>query len=323
MRYQVFRWLSALATAALAGCLGQESPAPTSTENGDALAAFYARYGAAHQVFTYDPQRIDLFRTAGGGALATGSQAFLDIASGNPVPGPLRLEVREVLSRADMLLSGLPSMSQGRVLESGGHYLVQATTADHQLLRLSPRVKLGLATPLPAHLSFFADLRLYALAPGGVAGDDWVPATDTASSVQPSRPLLAGDPIYLRCLIAKGLYDSTNGWLSFGRPLDTGYPATTARVRTDRPTATAGNSSAYLVFHDYNAVARLPASGAGEFELANLPGNAAVTIFVLHTAGGQLYLGQREDTIRAGRVFTVTLAPSSAASVAAEAQRFR
>ena len=307
---------------ALAGCLRTAEPVPGTSLAGDALAALHIQYGVASQVFTYDSQGITIFRTAGGGVLATGYQAFLDMASNSPAPGPLRLELREVVTRADMLLSGRPSMGQGEVLESGGQYLVQASTAGRQLLRLSPRLKLGLAVPLPALLSTAAGLALYAPDKPGNLTFNWVPAPDTASSVGTSVALAASDPIYLRCLIAKGLYDSNNGWLSFARPLYSSSPATTVRVRTGQPTADAGNTLVYLVFHDYNAVAQLAPTGGGDFELANVPGATAVTVFALHTAAGKLYLGQREDTVRAGRTFSVALAEHSAAEIAAAAQRF-
>lgn len=316
-------FLAAGLAGAFAGCQPSAEPTPVGPTPGDALLSLRSQYGVAAQVFTYNPQRIDIFRTAGGGALATGSQAFLDVASGSPVPGPLRLEVREVLTKADMVLSGRPSMSQGEVLESGGQYLVQATTAGYQTLRLSPRVKLGFATPVPAQLTSSYGTTLYSPDRPGSTDFEWVLATDTASSVQASTPLAVGDPVYFRCLIAKQLYDSNYGWLSFAHPIYSGYPRTVVRVRTNQPAADASNSAVYIVFRDYNAVAQLSAVGAGDFELANLPSTAAVTVFALHAAAGKLYLGQRQDTLRAGHTLTVTLAERRAAEVAAEAQRLQ
>jgi len=301
--------------ATLTGCLPAAEPQPSTSLAGDALGALHAQYGVAAQVFTYNPQRVDVFRTASGGVLATGSQAFLDLSSSSPAPGPLRLEVREVLTRADMLLSGRPSMGNGQVLESGGQFLVQASTADNRLLRLSPHVKLGLATPIPARLSAYYAIMLYAPdAPGNLAFN-WVPATDTASSVGTSPALYTGDPVYFRCLIAKGLYDSNGGWLSFAQPIYTGYAPVGVRVRTGQSAADAANSAVYLVFHDYNAVAQLAPSGRGNFELA--------TVLALYSAAGKLYFGQREDTVRAGRTFDVTLTERNTADVVAELKRFQ
>ena len=301
---------------ALAGCQPATEPAPTSLA-GDALLALRARYGAPTQVFSYNPQRVDVFRTASGGALATGSQAFLDITTGSPAPGPLRLEVREVLTKADMVLSGVPSMGQGEVYESGGHYLVQASTADHRYLLLSPRVKLGLAVPTPPQLTGVYNLGVYCPAQFGSLPLGWQPSPDTASSVRPSAALFAGDPVYLRGLIAKGLYDTNSGWLSFARPFTRAYVPTSVRVHTDQPAAAAGNAAVYLVFSDYNAVAQLAPVSGGDFALPNMPGGAAVTVFALYGTGGKLYFGQRADTIRTGRVLAVALTEHSAAEVAA------
>lgn len=304
----------------LAACQQLPEPTPAASPATSALAALRVRYGAQPQYFSYNPQRVDVFRTAGGGALATGSQAFLTIAGNIPAPGPLQLEVREVRTRADMVLSGLPSMAQGAVLESGGHYLVQASTASHQLLWLSPQVKLGLAVSTSPRLSSPYGLAVYAPTQPGSPTGQWQPSADTASSVYPSTPLAATDPVYLRCLIGKGLYDSNSGWLSFARPLYTPYPPATVRVHLSEAAAAADNSAVYLVFRDYNAVAQLTPLGQGDYELANVPGQAAITVFALYGAGPKLYLGQQADTVRAGQRLLVPLHEHTAEEVAAAAR---
>lgn len=311
--------LAAGLAAGLVSCLPTTEPQPRTSVAGSALDALRAQYGAPTQVFTYNSARVDVFRTASGGTLATGSNAFLSIGTGSLVPGLLSLRVREVLSKADMVLSGLPSMgSQGEALESGGQFLVQASTADNQLLRLSPRVKLGLATPVPAGLASRFGTLLYAPDYPGNLHFRWAPTLDTASSVQASQPLVTGDPLYFRSLIASPLYNSNNGWLSIARPLFTGYPGATVRVHLSPPDADAANAAVYLVFRDYNAVVQLAATGQGNFELANVPGQAAITVVALYAAASKLYLGQHADTVRAGQLFQVPLAERSVADVAAE-----
>lgn len=307
---------------ALAGCSrAGDDPRPGSVLAGDALEALRAQYGAPHQVFTYHPQTIEVFRTAGGGALATGSQAFLELAGNTPAAGPLRLEVREVLTKADMVLSGLPTMAGPQVLESGGHYFVQATDADHRTLRLSPRVKLGLATPGPPQLATLYGMALYRAGSAASTNFNWVPNTDSASGVTLSTPLYSGDPPYFRSLIGKGLYDGNYGWLSYARPFYSGFGQTSVLVVTDQVAATAANSAVYLVFRDYNAVAQLTATGDGRFALDNIPVRTVVTAFALYAAQGRLYFGQQTDTVRAGRPFLVKLTERSAADVAAAAHR--
>lgn len=307
-----------LASGLLTSCL-HEPPASTRLA-GSLLDALHAQYGAPTQVFNYSPQRVDVFRTAGGGALAVGSNAFLDV-TGSPVATPLRLELREIVTKADMVLSGTTSMVGNEVYESAGQYYVQASPDDHRPLLLSPRVKLGLAAPGPPQLFTLLGLGLFQAPAPGPPPAAWQPAADTASSVRPGTVLAATNPLYLRCLIAKGLYDRGNGWVCFARGIYNGYPKTTVRVATGQPAADAGNAAVYLVFHAYNAVAQLVPNGLGEFTQANIPTNTPVTVFALYSADGQLYLGQRQDTVRAGQVFTLNLAPRSLVEIAAEARR--
>ena len=310
-----------LLAAGLAACSHTSEPRPGSVLTGDALEALHAQYGAPSQLFTYQPQTIQVFRTAGGGALATGYQAFQELAGNTTVHSPLRLEVREVLTKADMVLSGLPTMVGNQVLESGGHYFVQATDADHRLLRLSTRLKLGLATPGPPQLDTPYGMGLYQ--PGSAAsnGFGWVPNADSASSVMLTPQAYADDPPYFRCLIAKGLYDSNYGWVSYARPFDSGFGRTSVTVVTDQPAATAANSAVYLLFRSYNAVAQLTATGQGRFAQDNIPARTVVTALALYTAGGRLYFGQQTDTVRAGRPFLVKLTERRPAEVAAEVRR--
>lgn len=310
-----------LGAAGLAGCARTDEPRPGTVLAGDALEALRAQYGAPRQVFSYNPKTIEVFRTAGGGGLATGSQAFLELAGNTPAPGPLRLEVREVLTKADMVLSGLPTMAGSQVLESGGHYFVQATDADRRTLRLSTHVKLGLATPGPPQLVGLYGMAVYQPGSPANANFSWVPSADTASSVSLSVPLYPGDEQYFRGLIGKGLYDSNYGWISYARPFYSGYGQTSVLVVTDQPAATAANSAVYLVFQDYNAVAQLAATGNGQFALDNVPARTVVTAFALYAAGGRLYFGQQTDTVRAGRPFLVKLTERSTADVAAAAHR--
>ena len=302
----------------LAACRHLDDPRASTVLAGDALAALRAQYGVARQEFNYNPQKVETYRTAGGGSLAVGSQAFRELAGNAPAFSPLRMEVREVLTKADMVLSGVPTPAGPQVLESGGQYFVRVTNADRQQFLLSPRVKLGLSTPGPSQDLLYGMALYRADSPAGT-DFGWVPSADTASSVEVSRPLYAGAPQFFRCLIAKPLYDNNYGWISYARPIYSGYAQTSVRVLTNQPAAS--SAAVYLVFKDYNAVAPVLASGAGVFGQDNIPTRTVATAIALCSVGGRLYYGQQTDTVRVGQVFNLQLTPRSLAEVAAEVRR--
>ncbi len=310
---------------ALAGCLSPEAPAPAPPAvAGDTLAALRTAYGVQPQYFNCDPRLVSTYRTPGGSFLSIGYQAFLSAGTAVPAPGPVRLEWREVFGKADMVLSGIPSMAGGEVMEAGGAFFLQAAV-DRRPLLLSARVRLGLATRPPAQLADHYGMGLYYPRTSSPANRfPWEASTDTASSVR-VPPSLPGDPANFVCLLGQGLFNHGTGWVGFLRPISTGGPPAAVRVAVappaGAPPATAANTVAYLVFHDYNAVAQLEATAPGEFALPRVPAGAAATAFVLYANGGRLYLGQQVGRTGGPAGFAAALVEASPAAVAAAARQ--
>lgn len=75
--------------------------------------------------------------------------AFLD-ASGNPVTGNIKLSLKEVLSKRDILLSGKMTESNGQILISGGEFQILAFQ-NGALLKLNPAA--NVVTKVPTTLS--------------------------------------------------------------------------------------------------------------------------------------------------------------------------
>lgn len=73
------------------------------------------------------------------------ANAFLD-ASGNPVTGNVKLTLKEVLSKRDILLSGKTTESNGQILISGGEVQILALQ-NGQLLKLNPASNVAVKVP--------------------------------------------------------------------------------------------------------------------------------------------------------------------------------
>ncbi|WP_316772159.1 hypothetical protein [Pedobacter frigiditerrae] len=73
------------------------------------------------------------------------ANAFLD-ASGNPVSGNVKLSLKEVLSKRDILLSGKFTESNGQLLVSGGEFQILALQ-NGQLLKLNPAATVNINVP--------------------------------------------------------------------------------------------------------------------------------------------------------------------------------
>ena len=278
----------------LSAC-GSPEPAPTSALlSRNLLADFQGARGASEQYFDYDPQKVSVYFTAQGGTLAVGYHAFLNLSSSELAATPIRLTVREVYTKAAMVLTGTPSMAGDEILETGGQFFIRASH-DNQSLHLSPRLRLGLNSRSPTQLLSQRNMQLY-YAPSLDKPFNWALVQDTASSVEGIRSQQPDEPNAFRCLIGRGLYDSGTGWISYGRPLATGTAPTTVQVHVAEAATSDAQTVVYLVFADYNAVAQLPPTGPDTFALPTIPLGTTVTAVVIRADNRQhkLFFGQQQ-----------------------------
>ena len=299
----------------LSACNSPE-PAPTlPLLSRNLLADFREAQGAQPQYFDYDPQKVSLYFTTQGGTLAVGYHAFLSLSSSELATTPIRLTVREVYTKADMVLTGTPSMAGDEVLETGGQFFIRASH-DNQSLHLSPRLRLGLNSRSPAQLLSQRNMQLY-YAPSLDQRFNWALVQDTASSVEGvGRPQPDG-PALFRCLIGRGLYDTGTGWISYGRPLATGTAPTTVQVHVAEATSDV-QTAVYLVFADYNAVAQLPATGPGTFALPTIPLGTNITAVVIRADNRQhkfLFGQQQVGAVLPNQQLTPTLHEASSSEI--------
>lgn len=106
----------------------------TAPENDTPLRAddFLANYTVPTQSFTGNATTGFTITGAKGTVIKFKPGAFVD-GSGNAVAGNVTIRLKEVLSKRDVLLSGVMTESNGQLLESGGELLVEAKQGDKAL----------------------------------------------------------------------------------------------------------------------------------------------------------------------------------------------
>ncbi len=88
------------------------------------------------QTFTLNTAQDTIIQTKGGLVIAVPAKCFVD-DNGNPVTGPIELEVKEALDAASMMRAGLSTKSGSDLLESAGMFYLNGRK-DGKSLKINP-----------------------------------------------------------------------------------------------------------------------------------------------------------------------------------------
>ncbi|HET6991492.1 MAG TPA: hypothetical protein VFJ43_09225 [Bacteroidia bacterium] len=210
------------ATISIAGCKKEDTPSPTSnptqsTGSISSLNAFFAHQGAQSQFFTIDNNSVQAITGAHGTVLTFNANSFVT-QLGGPVTGNITIELKEIYSKKDMLLSNVSTNAElypsgpNDALISGGEFYVSATQGNAPL-KLAPGQTYGAflpsaTTPNPA-MSLFH---------GGAISNGilWGPADSSSTlyaSSAPSGYFATCDSIYwgnADCFLSAPNYTTIN-----------------------------------------------------------------------------------------------------------------
>ncbi len=131
-----------------------------------------------------------LFKRAGERTSIFPKNAFVGMDN-TPVSGQVAIEVKELLTPAEMILNRVPSNCNNGPLESGGEYFIGAT-ANGKALKLATGKKIQIELPLLAGVKMSDMQVLYQLCMGkyrfffGCPYAKLVVSTDTANMVSPT-----------------------------------------------------------------------------------------------------------------------------------------
>ncbi len=192
--------------------------------------------------------------------------------------GDIKRESLILLKKGDLISMSMPTVSNGRLLISGGAYFLglKNNNAD---LSVAPGKKLNL------HYNFNVPapgMKLFNGIEDMAGGFDWILNTDTFFN----RVIPA---------INGGYEVHTNGlkWLHTARFSDTlGAPHTSLTLKLPA-NYTNSNTVSYIVFNDQHSVAPLTGNAnTRTFVSGNLPVNRLVTVVVISKQAGDYYLGK-------------------------------
>jgi hypothetical protein len=109
-------------------------PAPTSTSN--TISDFIKRNTTASQNFTVNVSNSDTTITGQKGTIVKIPKNAFVTLNGQPVNGGVKIELKEIFSKAEMVLSSIPTISDGKLLISGGEVYINATTVNGEPLKI-------------------------------------------------------------------------------------------------------------------------------------------------------------------------------------------
>lgn len=128
--------LSLLLALFIASCQPDLSDELPRREVYTSLQDFQTKNKVAPQVFTANSTNTIFVQGSKGSRFIFPANAFVTLDN-QPVTGNVAIEVKEILKPVDMILSNMPTMSDGKPLESGGQFYIRATQ-NNQELKLAP-----------------------------------------------------------------------------------------------------------------------------------------------------------------------------------------
>jgi hypothetical protein len=115
-----------VAAVTIMGCKKENDIAPNPSTTGNAsLSALFSEKAATKQIFTIDASQYQTIKGAKGTVLQFQPGSFIN-GSGQAVTGNVKIELREMYTKADMIFSKAPTVSGNQLLISGGELFVQA-----------------------------------------------------------------------------------------------------------------------------------------------------------------------------------------------------
>ena len=211
--------------------------------------------------------------------------------NGQLVTGNINLETYLLKKKGDMIRMGTPTVSNNRLLVSGGELFIRLLK-DGSELQVSPQSLIRINYD---DAPIFQQMRLFYGDESNPSAFNWLPVTDSAgNNVIPSIQSYQILTNRLRWLNCDYFYDTTGSAQTIVSPvLPSNY--------------TNANSMAYLVFNDMRSVVPLYGNATTRrFRTGNLPVNKPVTLIVISKQGDNYFLGH-EDAITSGNSGTIAI----------------
>jgi hypothetical protein len=276
------------------------SPPATAASNSvvNTLSAFYQQNGAATQSFTINATSGGSFVGAKGTKFFFPANAFLN-SSNQAVTGTINIQVKEIYSAEDMILSNIPTTSGGRGLLSEGEFNLACTQANKPL-HLNNGVFLNAHMPLADSAALVDSMQFFTY-----YNTSWWPCNNYGNSVAtiPDSMSITCDSItWCNC---DGFY-----------PGGTFYQVTVIPVNSPDLLQTA----IYMYVNGHHAIWQLSPSGNNFVTPNDIAGGAPLTIVGLALASNGAVYSAFQSYTNPGSNQTANLTFSSTTTAAFKTQ---
>lgn len=262
------------------------------------LDSFFNENRLIGQTYVIDPTRRTTLVGNRGTRLSIPPNAFEDLA-GWPVHEPVKLFVKEVFTRPQMILSGLTNTSEDRILESAGQLFLRAESQGRPLQLVAPitidiPLTEGLDNPLASQLFSGGISQTSSFGSGNRF--DW-----KLSQKGQIQLKTFGGKKYLNFVI-----EDLNWWNCtsfFHRRRSRVMLSVRWSVADDLPV---NDLAAFLVFRDFNAVIRMYAGRHG-FSSWNIPKGLYARTVLIGMSGDQMIIGHSPWALTENNPISITM----------------
>jgi hypothetical protein len=280
------------------------------------LDSFYKANEAPLQAFTLNSGTDGIIKGSNGTVIHFPPNSFLD-QNDQPVTGNIEIQLKEIHSKADMILSGAYTVAANEYLISGGEIFVKATQQNN-VLKLKPGANIKgymLVDPIDPNAHADTAMRLFR-APENISRPGaWVNSFDPTQVVLPDTiPWSGGCGAGFAYLLKLG---STLGWINTDHPWKSQGAQTGFTIKTtcSNPSVDLNHTLACVSIDNYNVVGDLSRNNSSNwFENASgftLPVGQAVTFIVISEINGQYYSCFSSVTLSQSYTATLTLLPTT------------
>jgi hypothetical protein len=283
MKAKLFLFLLLSSLVVLHGCEEVDPDEPTELT----LADFLNNNKAALQTFTVEAGVASEIQGAKGCTINFNTNSFSTLAGVPIASGNVEIQLREVTTKKDMVLSQTPTIAYNELIVSQGVYYLKALQNGFELVINS--FQIGKVATTQTDTS-------YAFVGGILTGNDsfeWFSTDNSGPGPIPignvEDSILSGSPdsTYYLMTIGSTYFQSQNlNWIN----CDYFYNSSVPRVALFFPTTdTISNYffQSYLVFNDLNAVLTYNSYGNNTIEFYNIPTGLDATLVTYYIVGGK------------------------------------
>jgi hypothetical protein len=272
--------------------------------NTKSLADFFQENGVPDQFFTINTDTVSYFVTTNYTGVLVDSGAFVN-SSNEIVIGPVTIRLKEMITKKDMILSGIFPVAGGQPLVSGGEFYIEAIKNGEKLRLARPNaITLGIPckdTIRKTNYRGFYETNL-------TAETDWGTPSDT---IVPFSNGMAGPGS-----VSGFYYDFTVdslAWINCDHFYSAGGVMTDIKANVIGSQYIESNTKVFLAFTDENSASYMSKESglyvpSGGYQL---PLGLNITFVAISIVNGQYYSAFQSTSVTPGHIENLNLSPTT------------